>query len=418
MTFARLVCATGNCLLSIAILAGAALHDEPLQDPPRPPLPGQEQTPPLPQRPNIPQRPQQPGRPGDQPPFRLPPGVDMVQDVVYAVVDGSATSDDLEGAEEDDAGGNLKPPSPPAPPPEGDGNEQAAPDQSEEGHALLLNAFFPRESGDDPLPAIIYIHGGGFTGGSRDIGNQYSALLALGGYFTVTIDYRLLGDAPFPAAIHDCKAAVRFLRANAEELGIDPARIGVWGHSAGGHLSAFLGTAGNAAETHGDIGEFDHADSNVNCVVDFFGPSDFTVLPQTSRVNEGPSGRGGGPGEIRLFGEQSKDWSAEERATRLLDVSPIHWVDAHDPPFLIIHGTEDRVVPISQSDALHEALVAAGTASELVRVEGAGHGIREPGVLLQAAKFFDQHLGGSAAPVFERLQQAQQQMQQDRPIDR
>jgi len=356
--------AFGPCLLSTVAIAGSPAGALPQDQQPPPPGQGQQQPPP--QRPNVPQRPnlpQQQQRPGmDQPQLRLPPNVEFVPNVVYA----SATNRDGSS------------------------------------HDLLLNAFFPKQSGEGALPAIIYIHGGGFTGGSRDIGNQYSAILAMGGYFTVTIDYRLLGDAPFPAAIHDCKAAVRFLRANAEELGIDPERIGVWGHSAGGHLSAFLGTAGNAPETHGEVGDFELADSSVSCVVDFFGPSDFTSLRQTRRAD----------GEIRLFGEEG-GVILEERERKLAEAGPLHWVDAADPPFLIIHGTEDRVVPIEQSRLLNEALVNAGVACELVEVEGGGHGIREPGVLSKAAEFFDKHLGGSAVQAFARLQQ----QATDRPID-
>lgn len=354
----------GFALLSAAMVAGSLA--EPLPQDEQPPTRDGAPPPPPPQRPNTPQRlqQQQPPRLGaEQPQFRLPPGVEFVPNVVYA----SATSAD--GA----------------------------------SHELLLNSFFPKQSGGAPLPAIIYIHGGGFTGGSREIGNQYSALLATGGYFTVTIDYRLLGDAPFPAAIHDCKAAVRFLRANADELGIDPDRIGVWGHSAGGHLAAFLGTAGNVPETHGDVGEFDDADSSVACVVDFFGPSDFTSLRQTRRPD----------GDIRIFGDAGREWSDEERAKRLREVGPLHWVDAADPPFLIIHGTEDRVVPLEQSQVLQDALSAAGVSTELIAIEGAGHGIREASVLLKAARFFDQHLGGDAAPTFARVQQ----QATDRPLD-
>ncbi len=364
-----------------------------LQTPPAPPAPDRPNVP-QPQRPSAPpQRQQQQQNPGQQ--FRLPPGVEYVPDVVYAVVEGEGQRGEGTEGQREERGEEMQgdSPSPLTPLPGGEGS--VAPDASQ-GHALLMNTFFPKQTNGEPLPVIIYIHGGGVTGGSREIGNQTSAILALGGYFTCTIDYRLLGDAPFPAAIHDCKAAVRFLRANAEELGIDPNRMGVWGHSAGGHLAAFLGTSGNepAPEIHGDVGDFDELDAKVTCVVDFFGPSDFTTLRQTARAD----------GEIPLFREAGRSWSEEELRTKLLEASPIHWVDAEDPPVLIFHGSEDRVVALEQSQKFHEALSVIGVASELNIIAGAGHGIRDAQTMLRTAEFFDLHLGGNAVAVFERLQ--------------
>jgi acetyl esterase/lipase len=317
------------------------------------------QEPPPPSAP--PQRPQPQGGGQGGALLRLPPDVEAVRDVVYA----TATNDD----------GST--------------------------HDLLMDTFFPKVSGDEPLPAIVYIHGGGWSQGSKEIGGPYSAMLASGGYFSASINYRLVQHARFPACMNDVKAAIRFLRANAEELGIDPDRIGVWGHSAGGHLSAYLGTTGNAPETHGDVGEHDDTAAHVACVVDFFGPADLSTL--FNRRGRG----GGGIDRVRrgLFGDGERNLIAETLRTS----SPQAYVDSADPPFLIIHGTEDDLVPIDQSRAFHAALRAAGVTSELVEVEGAGHGIRDPEVLLKTAAFFDAHLGGDATGAMERLREGLQQ---------
>jgi len=336
-------------------IASSAQQDA---DPPAPPMETAQEPPTPPRAPQRPQ-PQRGGQGGAL--LRLPPDVEAVRDVVYA----TATNDD------------------------------GSP------HDLLMDTYFPKVSGEEPLPAIVYIHGGGWSQGSKEIGGPYSAMLASGGYFTASINYRLVQHARFPACMNDVKAAIRFLRANAEELGIDPNRIGVWGHSAGGHLSAYLGTTGNAPEAHGDVGAHDDTAAHVACVVDFFGPADLSTL--FNRRGRG----GGGIDRVRrgLFGDAERDSIAQT----LRASSPQTYVDSADPPFLIIHGTEDDLVPIDQSRAFHAALKAAGVASELVEVDGAGHGIRDPEVLLKTAAFFDAHLGGDAVGAMERFRDWLQQ---------
>jgi len=293
-----------------------------------------------------------------QPSVRLPATVEMVSDVVYATTTKS------------------------------DGST----------HELMLNSFFPKHSGEDKIPAVIYIHGGGYTGGSRNIGNQASAILAAGGYFAVTIDYRLLKDSRLPAAVYDCKAAVRFLKANADELGIDAAHIGVWGHSAGGHLAAFLGVSGNNDETNGNVGDFVDVNADVACAIDYFGPADFQLLLDGKKKGEANNLR------RQLFGPDANDVDA-----LLEKISTVYWIDENDPPMLIIHGTDDNVVPIKQSEILNEKLQNFGVDSELIVVEGAGHGIRNNEVSLKVAEFLDTHLGGNAAPHYRRIFEMQKQ---------
>jgi len=300
-------------------------------------------------------------RPDAPPTVRLPPGVEFVQDVIYATVEN------------------------------GDGSD----------HDLAMNVFFPKAN-DELLPAIIYMHGGGFVQGDRNIGNQPSAILAQGGYFACTISYRLIDKARLPAAMHDAKAAVRFLRANAEELGIDPDRIGVWGHSAGGHLAAYLGTTGNNPETHGEVGEFDGSSSDVACVVDFFGTSDLVEFARAGSRTEQMT--------RRLLGAAAQERILE----RLRRVSPITWIDAGDPPFLIIHGDQDRVVPIEQSQLLDAKLRESGIPSELIVVEGAGHGVNDTGIMIRAVEFFDTHLGGAAAETVRQVYETLRQRESDR----
>lgn len=250
---------------------------------------------------------------------------------------------------------------------------------------LLLDAYFPKQAGDERMPAIIYIHGGGYVAGAREMGRSFCAGLAQGGYFAVTISYRFAQETPLPAAMEDCKAAVRFLRANAEELGIDPDRIGVWGHSAGGHLAAFLAVTGNAPDTHGAVGTVG-VSSAVTCAVNFFGPADFTTMP-LREINLSLE---------RLFGPGDIDGAVKAAGL------PVH-VDRDDPPILIIHGSADPIVPFSQSALLAKALDEAGVMHELIRVEGAGHNVTDPGVILRAMAFFDEHLGGRAAEVVRAL---------------
>jgi acetyl esterase/lipase len=253
---------------------------------------------------------------------------------------------------------------------------------------LKLDAAFPSQSGGKALPAIVYIHGGGWRTGSKDMGLRPSIALALGGYFACTIQYRLTDQATYPAAVHDCKAAIRFLRANAEELGIDPERIGVWGHSAGGHLSALLGTSGNTSILDGTVGTLEmdkNISTAVQCVVDISGPTDLS-----KDANEGMISQWlGGP--------------VRDNQDRAKQASPLTYVDAKDPPVLIIHGTEDRLVNIDRHARVFEAaLKDAGVAVELLEVNGGGHAINERRAYRRAAEFFDQHLGGSAASAIER----------------
>lgn len=236
-------------------------------------------------------------------------------------------------------------------------------------------------------PLIVWIHGGGWESGSKD--RNPALLMVAEGYAVAAINYRLTDDAPWPAQIEDCKAAIRFLRANADRYRIDPNRIGVWGGSAGGHLAAMLGTAG-------DVQDFDTASnsqhsSRVQAVCDWFGPASFCVetlerVPMTLAVGT----RRGEKMVAALLGG-----TPEARLDVARSASPVTYASADDPPFLIMHGEKDELVPLEQSELLEAKLKNAGVTVKLKVVKEAGHAGREwtkRDVIKQVRSFFDRTL--------------------------
>ncbi len=208
-----------------------------------------------------------------------------------------------------------------------------------------------------PLPAIIYIHGGGWIGGSQKQGPILQ--IAKAGYFAASIEYRLSNVAKWPAQIEDCKLGVRWLRANAAQYHVDPNRIGAWGASAGGHLVACLGTM-TAPADEGD-GGYPGVSSAVEAVVDYFGPTDF--VDPTTATDQGYLF------SLGLFGVPREDnpdlWKSG---------SPLFFVKAGDPPMLLVHGDSDTLVPLAQSIVFDQALAKAGVPHQLLVVKNAGHG--------------------------------------------
>lgn len=244
---------------------------------------------------------------------------------------------------------------------------------------LHLDVYVP-EAASGPSPCVIWIHGGAWLFGSRQSPPDYwpeglvfqSAIDA--GLAVASIDYRHSREASFPAQLHDAKSAVRYVRHFADELGIDPDRIGAWGESAGGHLAALLGLVDDPA-LEGSEGVTGPS-SAVSPVVDFYGVSDVDTMP--SIFDSLP------PEIVEVLlssgGREHADPTAvilansplpPEDARRLL--SPVNNVGSAPPPFLLVHGEEDTLVPISQSEQLLAALVAAGGDAELVRVAGGSH---------------------------------------------
>ncbi len=231
------------------------------------------------------------------------------------------------------------------------------------GHAMLLDLYLP-EKADRPLPLIIWVHGGAWMSGSKN--NPSPALRFLAsGYAVAHVGYRLSQEAQFPAQIDDCKAAVRWLRANAKKYELAPDKFVAWGASAGGHLVALLGTSGGVAELEGAVNDL-KASSRVQAVVDWFGPTDFLRIgdAESDLRHNAPDSP-----ESKLIGGallENKDKAAK--------ASPITYVSKDAPPFLIMHGDRDRTVPFNQSERLSTALKQAGVDVTFVPVKGAGHG--------------------------------------------
>jgi acetyl esterase/lipase len=221
-----------------------------------------------------------------------------------------------------------------------------------------LDLYLP-EDANGPLPVIVWVHGGAWLAGSKDGGGPALPFVKKG-YAVASINYRLSQHAAFPAQIQDCKAAVRWLRAHSKEYKLDPDHIGVWGASAGGHLVALLGTAGDVKGLEGIDGPSDQS-SRVQAVVDWFGPTDFTQMGGTHDQPRSP--------EARLIGgpvQENKDKAAR--------ANPITYVSKDDPPFLIMHGDIDRTVPFNQSELLNAALKNVGVEATFQPVKGNGHG--------------------------------------------
>jgi acetyl esterase/lipase len=237
------------------------------------------------------------------------------------------------------------------------GIEYANPDDQH----LQLNLARPK-TGDGPFPAIVCIHGGGFRAGKRESYDGLIVRLAEQGFVAVTITYRLAPKYQFPAAVHDTKAAVRWVRANAAKYKIDPSRIGTTGGSAGGHLAQFLGVTAGVKEFEGDGGNPAES-SAVACVVNVYGPSDFTK-------SYGKSVDAAEVLPLFLGGNL-------EKARKLhLKASPLYWVTPVAAPTLCIHGTLDKYVAHEQAVWLVDKMNAAGAEAELLTLEGAGHGFK------------------------------------------
>ncbi len=226
-----------------------------------------------------------------------------------------------------------------------------------------IDLFLPGERLDDkPLPIVAFIHGGGWRKGSRRSGlNFIGPIVQTGKYIGASIGYRLTDEAIWPAQIHDCKAAIRWLRANAEKHGGDSKKIVVAGSSAGGHLVAMLGTSGDVSGLEGNLGSWSDKSSRVDGVINFFGPSNLNGMGGWHNSADSP--------ESLLLGGPVPENEKTARAA-----SPITYVTKDDPPFLTIHGTNDALVPFDQSVELTNLLQKAGVLARLIPIQDGGHG--------------------------------------------
>jgi acetyl esterase/lipase len=269
---------------------------------------------------------------------------------------------------------------------------------TQDGTDLAMDLSQPPAGAARPAPVALYVHGGGFTLGGRKLDGlgaglanhagallpQLRARLNQRGFVVASIDYRLPPLSPWPAQLQDAKCAVRFLRAHASALGIDPARVGAWGSSGGGTLVSLLGLAGPEAGI--DHGPWPGQPSGVQAVVDMFGPSDLTNLGDSAPFDRAIA-------RVALGGSP-----AVRRAA-----SPLSYVGAAaGPPFLILHGTDDQDMPPRHSQELARRLRAAGVPVRLVLVRAAGHGLDNPAqrptpsqVTEMVADFLTRSLGSS-----------------------
>lgn len=238
---------------------------------------------------------------------------------------------------------------------------------------LLADLYRPKEF-EGELPTVIWVHGGGWKNGSKN--NCKASWLAQHGFAVLSINYRLTDVAQWPSQIDDCYAAVRWVRSRGGEHHLSAGKVGAFGSSAGGHLVALMGTRAYPKE--------EDVSSRVQAVCDWFGPSELLSMPPN---NVGDVANSNG---AKLLGA-----TVREVPDLAKDASALDQVSADDAAFLIMHGDEDKGVPLEQSEKLHAALAAAGVESTLNVIEGAGHGgklFETEEVRAQIVEFFSKHL--------------------------
>lgn len=255
------------------------------------------------------------------------------------------------------------------------GVEYANPDNQH----LQLDLARPTE-GDGPFPAVLCIHGGGFRAGKREGWDGMCKELAARGFVAVTVTYRLAPKFQFPAAVEDCKAAVRWLRLNSAKYHIDPQQIGVLGDSAGGHLTQFLAVTGNVHDFDGNQNA--GPSSAVQCAVSYYGPCDLTK-------SYGKSVDAADVLPLFLGGNLQTAWH------RHILASPLYWVTPDAPPMLLLQGTDDKYVNYEQAVLMRDRLKAADVEVELLTLQGAGHGFKGEDLKRAnsaAIEFLEKHL--------------------------
>ena len=230
-----------------------------------------------------------------------------------------------------------------------------------DGNPLLLDLYLPEKPEGSPL--VVWVHGGGWKGGSKQ--RCFLRWLANFGYTVASINYRLVDVAKWPAQLHDCKAAIRWLRANSKTYGYNPDCVIAAGSSAGGHLVALLGTTGDNDELEGTVGGNGEQSSRVQAVVDYYGATDFLLRSKTQswKVNK--------PGSVvynLLGGPANQLVEKAQQASAKFHVTP------DDPPLLVFHGVKDTTVLMNQTDAIEEAYKKAGLPVTVYRLENSGHG--------------------------------------------
>lgn len=253
-----------------------------------------------------------------------------------------------------------------------------------DGHSLKLDLYRPVNASSPPL--VVWVHGGAWRAGSKD--SMPLGELVRRGFAIASVDYRLSPVAKFPAQVHDCKAAIRFLRATEKQYGYNASKIGIAGSSAGGHLVAEIGVTNGHPELEGTVGKHLDQTSSVQAVVDYYGPTNFlTILKQST-----PHGL-----SVRVPALQLLLGSPPEENLALAKLaSPVFHVDKDDPPLLMIHGDQDPQVPINQSHELHGVFKELGLTVSLEVVHSGAHGgpqFYDDSRINLVEHFFARHLG-------------------------
>lgn len=249
-----------------------------------------------------------------------------------------------------------------------------------DGAPLHLDLYEPGQP-TGKLPVVVWIHGGAWNSGSKNpcpIGFMAAHNLAI-----VSLDYRLTQNAPFPAQLHDCKGAIRWLRAHAEQYHLDPDHIGIFGASAGGHLALLLATVHDNPALEGTVGGNNDRSSAVQCVCAFYPPTDLNRLVTNPAFRTNPNGD-----VAKLIGG-----AVDSNVAKAIAASPLTYVDKTCAPVFLLHGEADTLVPPDQSRIFYAALQQAGVESQLEIIPHQGHGIiAPPAAAKKIYAFFNRHL--------------------------
>jgi acetyl esterase/lipase len=249
------------------------------------------------------------------------------------------------------------------------------------GQSLQLDIYRPKVI-TKKLPVVVWIYGGSWKSGSKDF--CPIAFMATQQLAIVSINYRLDTVAPFPAQIYDCKGAIRWLRANADQYGLDVDHIGIFGASAGGHLALLLATTAGNPTMEGDVGDHLNYSSRVQCVCAFYPPTDLNRLVTDPKIRSNPDGD-----VAKLLGGAVADNVEKANAA-----SPITYVSTNCAPVFLMHGADDTLVPPEQSEIFYQALLKNGIDAHLKIVPNQGHGIiAPPDVAQEIYAFFGKYLG-------------------------
>jgi len=241
-----------------------------------------------------------------------------------------------------------------------------------------LDIYIPHNRVSEKLPVVVYIHGGGWARQSKDFAGHVMPFIRTGRYIGVAINYRFVNEATILEIVYDCKAAIRYLKANAKKYGIDKNKIGVWGHSAGGHLAAMIGLTSASKALEGDVGYYKKENGSVACAVDADGPTDFESLMSVEEEYKNSP----------LF---KSFFNNDMEAVKL--ASPITHADGSCIPFFIYHGVKDKAVSVKQSEELYDKLTKKG-AKEIyfLKITDGGHVFSDERITQQMLNFFDRYL--------------------------